>query len=509
MKRDGSCKSLWQHSTEDFHPQFTNIPDKTFDALIVGGGITGVTTALLLQRSGLSCVLAEAKSLCFGTSGGTTAHINTFFDSPYNKVQNDFGDNNAELLAKGAATVMQQIKQLIKEYDIECEFETRDAFLWAVDEKQCDQLEELVKGTKDVGVPIEFVNDCPFPLQYLKVANISAQAQFNPAKYIFALAKEFEKLGGVIMQDCRVTSIKEDHPLVAETSKGNIIAHNALYATHIPPGVNLLHFRCAPWRSYAMALKLKGNKYPEALGYDMNDPYHFIRSQEVDGEKYLIVGGEDHKTGHETNTSACFRRLESYARTNFDVAEIPFKWSSQYFEPVDGLPYIGNLPGHESNMFVATGYGGNGMVFGTLAAIILSDMMSDKESIYQDLFNPSRGKPVAGFVNFVKDAADVVGNLITGRFRSENIKEIAELSAGEAKLVKYEGHTLALYKDDDHNLHALNPACTHIKCTVAWNEAEKTWDCPCHGSRFTIDGEMVTAPARKNLQQMRPEEHEE
>ena len=502
MKRDGNCKSLWQHKTDDFKTSSQEIPDKVFDVLIIGGGITGVTSALLLQEAGLSCILAEAKSISFGTSGGTTAHLNTFFDTPYSKVITNFGEDNARLLAAGAQAVMQLVQQNIKDHNIDCGFEERQGYIFSIEEKQNDELEELVSSTKKMGLPIDLINDSPFPIPYLKIASIAGQAQFNPAQYIYGLAKAFEAAGGVIMQDCRVTGIKEDHPLVAETSKGIIKADKAIYATHIPPGVNLLHFRCAPYRSYAMAIKLKSDEYPTALGYDMCDPYHYYRTQNVGGQNYLIAGGEDHKTGHEKNTEACFRRLESYVRSYFDVDEIAFRWSSQYYEPADGLPYIGHLPGHEENIYVATGFGGNGMIYGTLSALIFSDLIQDRKSPYQDLFAPGRAKPIAGFSNFVKEAADVVKELITGKFGAEAIKEVGELASGEAKIVHYNDHTIALYKDDDHNLHAVNPACTHIKCTVAWNDVERSWDCPCHGSRFSIDGEMLTGPARKDLQQI-------
>jgi len=242
-----------------------------------------------------------------------------------------------------------------------------------------------------------------------------------------------------------------------------------------------------------------------ALGYDMCDPYHYYRTQNVGGQNYLIAGGEDHKTGHEQNTRDCFRRLESYVKSYFDIEEIAFRWSSQYFEPTDGLPYIGHLPGHENNVFVATGFGGNGMIYGSLSALIFLDMMQEKKSPYKELFAPGRVKPVAGFTNFVREAADVVKELITGKFGIETIREIGELAAGEARIVHYNDQTVALYKDEDHNIHAINPACTHIKCTVAWNEVERSWDCPCHGSRFSVDGELLTAPARKNLQKMEEE----
>jgi Rieske Fe-S protein len=216
----------------------------------------------------------------------------------------------------------------------------------------------------------------------------------------------------------------------------------------------------------------------------------------------LIAGGEDHKTAHEENTEACFTRLESYLRKYFDIEQIAFRWSSQYFEPTDGLPYIGHLPMHPDNIFVATGFGGNGITYSQVAAIVLTDMIVKGESKYEKLFDPNRIKPVAGFANFVKESADVVGILTGQWFSLSKMKDVADLAKGEARVVKYEGHYIALFKDNYGNLHAVNPACTHIKCFVSWNTAEKTWDCPCHGSRFSMDGEMFTAPARKDLEKI-------
>jgi nitrite reductase/ring-hydroxylating ferredoxin subunit len=245
---------------------------------------------------------------------------------------------------------------------------------------------------------------------------------------------------------------------------------------------------------------LEEGQYPEALAYDMHDPYHYYRTQEIDGELYFIAGGEDHKTGHEANTQNCFRKLEAHVKQYFKVKRIINRWSSQYFEPTDGLPYIGHLPGHEGNVYVATGYGGNGMIYSGVAALTLTDLIAKGKSEYEELFDPNRIKIMAGFNNFVKEAADVVGHLAKKAIvPAEKLSELAGIAAGEAAVVKYEGHTIAVYKDEEGNIHALNSACTHIKCEVAWNNAEKTWDCPCHGSRFSYTGEMLTAPARKDL----------
>jgi glycine/D-amino acid oxidase-like deaminating enzyme/nitrite reductase/ring-hydroxylating ferredoxin subunit len=506
MKRDGATTSIWQNGIEDYKP-VNEFIDKEYDVIIVGGGITGITTALLLQNQNLSCLLVEAATIGFGTTSGTTAHLNTFFDTTYQQVIKNFGEKSAKLLAKGAKSSIDLIKENIATYKIDCDFENKEGYLFSLNEKQNQDLEEIVTSAKHVGLPIAFSDNMPFPIPYLKLACIQNQAQFNPVQYITGLAKAFEDKGGIILQNCRVTDITEGKILQVHTlSNGTLKAKKIIYATHIPPGINLLHLRCAPYRSYVLGVKLKDNSYPNALGYDMNDPYHYYRTQIINGEKYLIAGGEDHKTGHEENTQACFRRLESYVKSYFPVDRIAFRWSSQYFEPTDGLPYIGNLPGNGKNVYVATGFGGNGMIYGTLSAIILSDIIAKGKSVYKNVFDPNRVKPVAGFTNFIKEGADVTKELISTLLPAYKIEELADIAAGEAKIVKYEGHVLALYKDDTHRIHAVNSKCTHMKCGVAWNSVEKSWDCPCHGSRFSYDGTILTAPAQKDLEVINVEE---
>jgi len=502
MQRDGALTSLWQHNMPDYISQ-TNQPSKdVYDVLIVGGGITGITTAFLLQKAGKKCILAEAKTIGFGTSGGTTAHLNTIMDTPYNILEKNFGEDNAQLVARAARHAIDLVIKNIKEYKIECGFTEQPGYIFSQDEKQTKLLEDILNSSERVGCNVHHSDKIPVPIDFEKAMVVERQAQFHPAKYFYALAKAFEDAGGTLIQGCRVSHVKKNNALEIETTKGKINARQMVYATHVPPGVNLLHFRCAPYRSYALAIKLRDKNYPDGLVYDLYEPYHYYRTQEVDGQKYLIAGGEDHKTAHEENTEACFTKLESYLRKYFDIEEISFRWSSQYFEPTDGLPYIGHLPGHPDNIFVATGFGGNGITYSQVAAMVLTDIIVKGDSKYEKLFDPNRIKPVAGFTNFVKESADVVSILIGKWFSSSKIKELDDLAKGEAKVVKYEGHSIALFKDDDGNLHAVNPACTHIKCIVEWNTAEKTWDCPCHGSRFSIDGEMFTAPARKDLEKI-------
>jgi glycine/D-amino acid oxidase-like deaminating enzyme/nitrite reductase/ring-hydroxylating ferredoxin subunit len=500
MKRDGTCTSLWQGTAGEFKPATSSIKDQAFDVLIVGGGITGITTGLLLQKQGKKCLIAEAHNLCFGTTGGTTAHINTFLDTTYDHIKTDFGEHNAQVVAKAAKQAIGLYQQHVKEYKIDCGYQTKDGFVYAQNIDQVNQLQKIFEASKDAGVKVSYAESIPVPVEFEKAIVYEGQAQIHPTRYVYALAKEFENVGGIIMENCTIGILKEeDEMLQIESSKGIIKARHLIYATHIPPGVNILHFRCAPYRSYAMAVTLKDNNYPDALAYDMYDPYHYYRTQTIDGKPYLIVGGEDHKTGHIKNTEACFNYLESHVRKYFDVEEIAFKWSSQYFEPSDGLAYIGHLPGSADNVYVATGFGGNGITYSHIAAITLTDIITTGNSEFKDLFSPARVKPVAGFENFVKENADVVKEFFKKRFSISEINGAVELAPGEARLVKYEGESVALYKDDNGKLHAIDPVCPHAKCMVDWNSAEKSWDCPCHGSRFSYDGELLTGPARKGL----------
>lgn len=503
MKRDGATISLWQDTVADSAFIVEEAESAVYDVLIVGGGITGVTTALLLQKQGKKCVIAEAHNLCFGTTGGTTSHINTFFDTSYDIIQSDFGKEATQLIAKATNQSRDLFQQHVQEYQIDCGFEEKDGFVYAVNAEQAEQLDKIYDASKEAGVAIEYVQQIPVPIPFVKAVVYKRQAQVHPTRYVQALAKALENLGGTILENCHVESFeKQDDLLLVKTGTSMLKARNLVYATHIPPGINLLHFRNAPYRSYAIAVTLNNNAYPTGLAYDMFDPYHYYRTQNIDGSNYLIVGGEDHKTAHEENTEACFNDLIAHTRKHFDVKAVTHRWSSQYFEPSDGLAYIGHLPGNPDNVYVATGYGGNGITYSHIAAITLTDLITKGTSEYADLFRPGRLKPVAGFEAFVKENADVVAQFVGKRIGADKISGLAEIAPGEGRLVKYEGDTLAIYKDETGKIYALNPVCTHAKCVVGWNRAEKTWDCPCHGARYNLEGEVLTGPARKGLEKV-------
>ncbi len=501
MKRDGATTSIWQYEIEDYISKTSQIPqDVPYDVLIVGGGITGLSTALQLQKAGKCCILVEAHTLGFGTTGGTTAHINTIMESSFDKIKKDFSEDDAKLLADIVKESCSLIESNIHTYNIDCNYAEKTGYVFSQNEDQTKELNNMHSGCLEIGVPCEKSSTIPIPISFEEALTFPNQAQIHPIKYIFGLAKAFEAMGGVIVQHCKVMELDKKDDIIATTTLGNIKTKNVVYATHVPPGVNILHFRCAPYRSYVIAAKLEDNNYPEGLVCDMNDPYKYYRTDIINGEKFLIVGGEDHKTAHEEHTEKCFLNLESYVRKHFNVSSVPFSWSSQYYDSTDGLPYIGELPGFTENVYVATGFGGNGIVYSSSSALILTELIVNGNSKFEKLFVPSRIKPVAGFTNFIKEGADVVTNLLGAWMSAPKLESFASLAPDEAKIVSYEDKKLALYKDSVGNLHAVNSLCSHIKCSISWNSAEKSWDCPCHGSRFSCTGEVLTGPSTVDLE---------
>lgn len=506
--RDGNRISLWQDSVPPYLPA-NEYKQQTFDVAIIGGGVTGLTTAWQLQSAGKQCIILEAASLCYGTTGGTTAHLNTLLDTPYYTIAANFGKEAAHQTARAATGAIGLVRHNIETLNIDCGFSGADGYLFAQTPEETEQLNAIYEAVQQAGLDACFSDHNPVPIPFERIMKISGQAQFHPARYCYALAKAFEEAGGIIVQHCRVQGITEGDLLQLETTgAGHVYAHTVIMATHIPIGINLLHLRCTPYRSYAMAVTLQDPAgYPSSLVYDLHDPYHYFRTQTVNGRSYLIAGGEDHITGQEEHTENRFRCLEAYLRNYFDIRTIDYQWSSQYYESADGLPYIGHLPGHDPRMLVATGFGGNGMIYSHVAAHCLSELALGRDHPYPFL-DPNRVKPVAGFTNFINQNMHVAGQLLKRLFPADRLDTLSGLARNEARVVRFEKETLALYKDEHGEVHAIDPVCTHMKCHVNWNDSENSWDCPCHGARFSIDGKVLNAPAAHDLSRIYLEEEE-
>jgi glycine/D-amino acid oxidase-like deaminating enzyme/nitrite reductase/ring-hydroxylating ferredoxin subunit len=507
ISRDGALQSPWQNGPAITTGQSSVDPKIVYDVLIAGGGITGMTTALHLQQAGKKVVVAEARSPGFGTTGGTSAHINTFADTTYPEAESAFGEEGAQLFADAINGGYAMIKSHVDTYQIDCDYETKPGFLYAETKDEVKQLDEICKGALKVGVPVSYTEQVPTPVEYAKALVFDKQAQFHPLKYLQGLQKAYLEAGGIILENTLITGVETvDNIHTAKSPVGTILAKAIIYATHMPPNINLFNFECAPYRSYVMGVKLKTDTYPDALVYDMQEPYHYFRTHVVDGEKLLIAGGNDHKTGHEDPEKA-FADLEKYIRKYYNVSSVKYRWSSQYYVPVDGLPYIGRMPRAADGIYCATGYNGNGMMLGSIAGKILSDLIRKRPNKYLDLFNPSRIKPIDSFSEFVKENADVAFRFVADRFHIHETDSLKRLQPGTGKVVEVDGEKIAAYRDEQGVIHTLSPVCTHAACIVNWNGEEKSWDCPCHGARYDIDGSVLTGPATKNLPRINSDEN--
>lgn len=498
-ERDGQLHSPWQTGLKTVKST-KHQPDGTvYDALIVGGGITGLTAALLIQQAGNKTVIAEAHTVGFGTTGGTSAHINTFADTTYKEAENAFGEDGAQLFAEAINEGFGLIKSNIENLKIDCDYESKTGYLYAETDDEVKQLDDIHDGALKAGVHVNYTGDVPTPVPFKKALVFEGQAQFHPLKYLQALQKVYLNAGGIIAESTRITKVKSEAGVhTAEAEGRSIKAKAVIYATHMPPNINLFNFECAPYRSYVMAVKLKNGKYPDALIYDLQEPYHYIRSHTINGEQLLIAGGLDHKTGHEDPEKA-FAGLEKYIRKYYPVSSVKYRWSSQYYVPVDGLPYIGQMPLAADGIYCATGYNGNGMMLGSIAGKIVSDLIGKRPNKYQGLFSPSRIKPIDGFSEFVKENGDVVYHFVADRIGIHEADSLKRLQPGTGKVVEVKGEKIAAYRDDRGIIYALSPVCTHAKCIVNWNSGEKSWDCPCHGARYAIDGKILTGPATRPL----------
>jgi nitrite reductase/ring-hydroxylating ferredoxin subunit len=285
-----------------------------------------------------------------------------------------------------------------------------------------------------------------------------------------------------------------DGPLRVETERGTVTADTVLFATHTPAGFSLLHAELEPLRSYVLGARLRGQEPPDGLFFDTADPYNYTRRQ----ENFLLVGGKDHKTGH-GDPDESYRALEEYVRQRWSVESIDYRWSAQFYEPPDGLPLIGQAL-TSSRVFVATGYSGTGMIFGTVGGMLLSDLALERERDWAEIYRTSRIKPLAGGPRIAKLNLEVASDFVKDRLTTHRIEDVSEIPVGEGQVVRLGGEKVAVYREAPGKVHAVSPVCTHASCLVHWNPSEKSWDCPCHGSRFSPDGKVLEGPAVKGLE---------
>jgi glycine/D-amino acid oxidase-like deaminating enzyme/nitrite reductase/ring-hydroxylating ferredoxin subunit len=469
--------------------------DVSVDVVIIGGGLTGVTAAVLLQRAGRRVAIIESRRVGKGETGKTTAHLSLALDTRYRTLISDFGVDGARLAAEGHRAAIERIAGFTQELAIDCDFRRVPGFLYAELPEEKEELAREAHAVRQLGISATLTEDIPLPFPTGLGLKFEDQATFHPRVYLQALAAAFTSGGGAIYEETHATDIEEGDPCRVVTDRGVLSAPQVIVAAHVPISNRvLLHTKLAAYRTYALGIQMP---FPtDALFWDMSEPYHYTRMQRIEGRTYVIVGGEDHKVGEVDDTSTPFERLEDYFLSHFDreVSPTDYRWSGQIIESVDGLAYVGRNA-LSSNIFVATGYSGNGMTWATLAAAVLADQLQGKKNRWTELLDATRIKPLASAKAFVTENVDFPKTLVKDRLPFPGREKLSSIPPGEGEVLSVRGKHLAVYRNANGELSALSAVCTHLGCLVRWNTSDKSWDCPCHGSRFDPHGRILNGPA--------------
>jgi glycine/D-amino acid oxidase-like deaminating enzyme/nitrite reductase/ring-hydroxylating ferredoxin subunit len=505
--------SIW--ATEDIPPNPALDNDTTTDVCIVGAGIAGMNIAYLLGRAGKNVLVIDDGPIAGGQTGMTTAHLSNEIDDRYSNIERLHGEEGARLIAESHTEAINKYEAIIHKERINCDFKRLDGYLFSARQDQKDLLQreyEAAKRTRFVGVewlqraPLTDFNTGPC-LRFLN------QGQFHPLKYLSGLAQAIQRDGGRIYSETHAERIEGGKPALVQTRRGPIIrCQDIVIATNSPVNdLIAIHTKQAAYHTYVIGGVVPAGSVHEALYWDTEDPYHYVRLQrspqnysggiENSLQQILIVGGEDHKSGQADDGEMRYHRLEQWARERFPVmGEVLFHWSGQVMEPMDGVAFIGRNPLDDSNVFITTGDSGMGMTHGMIAGMLITDLILGKTNAWEEIYNPQR-KTLRALGEFAKENFNVAlqyADWIT----PGDVDSSDRLQPGEGAVIRHGLRKIAYYRRKDGTLIALSAICPHLKCIVAWNSSDSTWDCPCHGSRFTAEGTVINGPANVDLSRM-------
>ena len=482
--------SLWTHGIPRLHaPPLDR--DAEFDVAVLGAGITGVTAAYLLANDGLSVGLLDAGPVGHGVSGHSTAKVTSQHRLALSEIRRAHGEEAARAYARANQAGVAQIVRLAGELGIECDLRRKPAFVWASSQEAVQDLEEEAAAARDAGLKATVTSDTDLPWEVAGALRFDDQAEFHPVKYLTGLAGAAKEAGAEVFEDSRAVDVSDGEPCVVDLENGcSVTAREVIVATHIPFLDRGAYFaRTHPERSYAIAMSTAG-PVPQGM-YISSSGTHSLRSHPGGDGELLLVGGEGHKVG-QADEAERLARLEEWARRRFDVREIHSRWSSQDNISVDGLPYVGRLAPFSKHVLTATGFRKWGFTNGAAAAQMLADRIIGRENPWASVFDSNRLGHAGALATFAKENANVGGYFIGGRLKRG---ALGDLAPGEGKVVRDGAHQTAVSREPDGTLRAVSARCTHLGCIVAWNGSERSWDCPCHGSRFATDGSVLQGPA--------------
>lgn len=489
--------SIWQISTTPV--QYSRLEeDIEVDVLVIGAGITGMTAALTLLQAGKSVALIDAGQVGGVTTGLSTGNLYVPVQPLYQNIVSKYNLEIACEIAQSRLFAMDYIEKIVKDYQIECHFSRRPWYGYM--QKNPEILENECETFKKMQVEVDYTHDLPFDLKGKKAMVIPNQARFNPLQYVVSMVSLLQKEGCRVYENTRVISLEEKEHCIARTEKATIHSKKVLMATHTPIGINSTHLFTAPYRSYVLGAYIKGENYPDVHLWKMDNPTFSICTQAMSQNKpeIVLVAGSHHKTGQDSDMNSHYRKIESFLEKHFELEKIAFHWSAQHYHAADNIPYIGLAHHGSKHIYMATGYFADGLIYGTLGGLMVSERILKEHSPWDKIYKAQRFAPVASMPFLAQENWNIMGEYLSDLplFGKEKLDEI---KPGEGKVVEIDQEKYAISRDDNNQLHKVSAVCTHMKCIVNWNNAEKTWDCLCHGSRFTCQGEVIEGPATQNL----------
>jgi glycine/D-amino acid oxidase-like deaminating enzyme/nitrite reductase/ring-hydroxylating ferredoxin subunit len=505
----GTTRPAWAADTPDLDLLEPLDASTRTDVCVVGAGIAGLSTAYHLCRAGVSVVVVERAGIGAGETARTTAHLTAVLDYRYRELQQVQGRKAARLVAESHLAAIASIEQIAQDESLACDFHRLDGYLFeSAPGASPRSLEKEARAAGEVGLQCELLPSGPLPFPCGPTLRVAGQAQIHPLKYLSGLARAVQRRGVRVFQG-HVRDVDEGEAVTITLETGQrIVAGACVVATNTPIHDRVaMHTKQYPHRTYVLGLRVPRGALPPGLFWDTDEPYHYLRTASAEslglehpGEDVLIVGGEDHKVGQDPECTERWERLEQWTRERVPSAGATlFRWSGQVQEPADGLGSIGLNPRSRGNVYIATGHSGNGITYGALAGLLLTDRVLGRQNAWQDVYEPSRkpshmrslGRFVRENLNVAKRYADLM--------RPGDVRSVSEIPRGEGRVLRRKGKLLAVYVDDAGAAHERSAICTHLGCVVAWNPAERSWDCPCHGSRYEATGELLMGPASRDL----------
>jgi glycine/D-amino acid oxidase-like deaminating enzyme/nitrite reductase/ring-hydroxylating ferredoxin subunit len=492
--------SFWLETTpETDYPKLAD--DLSVDVAVVGAGITGITAAVLLKRAGKTVALIDSKRIVHGATGYTTAKVTSGHGSSYRKIRQSFGEDGARIYAGANEAGLARIAQFVDEDGIECDFERKPNYVYAESAEEVAQLRQEAEVERKAGLAASLVDETPLPFTVAAALRLENQAQFHPRKYLLALAATIPGDGSHVFEQSRVQGVKHGRPCEVALGRRTVRANDVIVATHLPIIDSGLFFTKAyPHRSYAVAAPIGAAPDPDGMYLNAGTPTRSIRTLRDGDRVFLQVGGNGHKPGEEEDTPARYDQLEEFLREHWPGAgEVAYRWSTQDYMSHDHVPYVGRLRRRSEHVLVATGYSKWGMTNGTAAAMILADAILGRENSWAQLYDSKRPVHRSALASFFKENVSAGLHFVRDPFSRTDRRSVAELKPGEGAMIRVRGRRTAVYRDEQGALHGLSPICQHLYCLVDWNPAERSWDCPCHGSRYSGEGRVIQGPTTEDL----------